>query len=172
MSVVIETPRLSLRELTLDDLDFVAEMWAHPEVMRFYPKLYSRQESKEGIEKQLARYEKDGHGFWLVEEMATGEPVGEVGLLMQKVDGESLPEVGYLIHRPYWRRGYAAEAAAAVRDWGFKVKKAERLISLIRPLNLPSQGVAKKNGMKPWKMMIMAGMDHVVFSMTKGEWDV
>ena len=43
----LETPRLALREMSLDDLDFVAAMLGHPEVMRFYPKVYSRDEARE-----------------------------------------------------------------------------------------------------------------------------
>ncbi len=50
MRFVLETDRLALREMSLDDLDFVATMLADPQVMRFYPKCYSREESAGWIE--------------------------------------------------------------------------------------------------------------------------
>ncbi len=56
------------------------------------------------------------HGLWLVLERDSGQPVGQVGLTLQQVDGVAEPEVGYLIKRACWRRGFASEAAAATRD--------------------------------------------------------
>jgi len=137
MRAILETPRLRLREMSLGDLEFVAAMLSHPEVMRFYPKLYSRQEAEAWIERQLGRYARNGHGLWLAEDRATGEPVGQVGLVMQPLDGAEEPEIGYLIHRPYWRQGLATEAALATRDWSFGTLGLPRVISLIRPENLP-----------------------------------
>ena len=52
---ILETPRLILREMSLADLDFVAAMLADPEVMRYYPKCYSRQEAETWIGRQMNR---------------------------------------------------------------------------------------------------------------------
>jgi RimJ/RimL family protein N-acetyltransferase len=166
---VLETARLALRELSLDDLDFVAGMLAHPEVMRFYPKTYSRDESRLWIERQLQRYAGNGHGLWLVQDRATGEPVGQVGLILQLVEGVEEPEIGYLIHRPFWRRGFATEAALAVRSWAFDTLGLERVISLIRPENTPSQGVARKLGMTPAKRAQFHWLEHIVFAVRREE---
>ena len=164
MRFVLETDRLALRELCLEDLDFVATMLADPEVMRFYPKCYSREESTGWIERQLERYSRDGHGLWLVLERETGQPVAQVGLTVQQVDGRPQPEVGYLVHRPFWRRGFASEAAAATRDHAFGALGLPRVISLIRPENLPSQGVARRVGMEPEGRAMHAGLEHLVFA--------
>jgi RimJ/RimL family protein N-acetyltransferase len=167
MAPILETPRLALREMAIGDLDFVAAMLGHPEVMRFYPKVYSRDEARSWIERQLSRYTRDGHGLWLAEDRATGEPVGQVGLMTQLVHGVDEPEVGYLIHRPFWRRGLASEAALAVRAWAFDVRGYPRVISLIRPENLPSQGVARKLGMTPEARTQFFEMEHIVFSVRR-----
>lgn len=169
MKTILETRRVALREMSLDDLDFVAAMLAHPEVMRYYPQLYSRDEARAWIERQLGRYARYGHGLWLVEDRATGEPVGQVGLVMQLVDGVEEPEIGYLIDRPFWRRGLATEAALGVRTWAFDARGLERVISLIRPENLPSQGVARKLGMEPGKHVQFHDLEHIVFSVRKAD---
>lgn len=150
--------------MTSGDLDFVAAMLSHPEVMRFYPKPYSREEAKWWIGRQLDRYERYGHGLWLAEDRAIGEPRGQVGLMIQEVDGVEEPEIGYLIHHPFWRQGLATEAALATRDWAFGTLGLPRVISLIRPKNLPSQGVAGKLGMKPEKRTMFRDLEHIVFS--------
>ena len=166
MKTILETPRLRLREMSPGDLDFVAAMLSHPEVMRFYPKIYSREEAAAWIERQLGRYARNGHGLWLAEDRATGEPRGQVGLAVQEVDGMEEPEIGWLIHRPWWRQGLATEAALATRDWAFGALGLSRVISLIRPENLPSQGVARKLGMKPGRRTLFHGFVHIVFEVS------
>jgi RimJ/RimL family protein N-acetyltransferase len=161
---ILATGRLRLRELTQADLDFVATMLGDAEVMRFYPKPLSRAEAEAWIARQTARYARDGHGLWLVEERSTGVALGTVGLIAQFVDGANEVEVGYLVHRPYWRRGFAVEAALAVRDYAFSSLGRARVISLIRPANLPSQAVARRLGMAPVSTTIHAGLEHIVFA--------
>lgn len=161
---LIQTPRLRLREIVPDDLDFLAEMLGDAEVMRYYPKVYNREESRGWLDRQLSRYAKDGYGLWLVESNESGEPVGQVGLINQTVEGVVEPEIGYLIHRPFWKQGYATEAASAVRDYALEMLGKTRLISLIRPANVPSQRTALKIGSKPEKLVLFADLDHIVFS--------
>jgi [ribosomal protein S5]-alanine N-acetyltransferase len=164
---VLQTSRLVLREMTWDDLDFVAAMLGDPQVMRHYPKCHSRDESKAWLQKQLERYRGDGHGLWLVVSRITGEPIGQVGLLKQQVDGVDESEIGYLIHHPCWRQGYASEAAAAVRDFAFGRLGKTRVISLIRPVNIPSQRVALRIGLMPVKLTTFHDFEHLVFSMSR-----
>jgi RimJ/RimL family protein N-acetyltransferase len=171
MKTIIESVRLRLGEMTLDDLDFIAEMIAHPEVMRYYPKLYSRAEAEEWINRQIGRYRSHGYGLWLVTDKSTGEAVGQVGLSPQIVDGVEEPEIGYLIHHSHWRRGLASEAAIAVRDYAFGTLEKDHVISLIRPVNEPSQGVARKMGMRPERKTIYADLEHIVFLLTRDEWE-
>ena len=169
---ILETPRLILREMSLDDLDFVTTMLADPEVMRYYPKCYSREEAATWVERQINRYAKHGHGLWLVLEKGTGQPVGQVGLLIQNIGGVEEKEVACLVHRPFWRRGYATEAARACRDHAFEVFCRQRVIALIRPENVPSQGVAQKLGMTQEPCRVQhGGFEHLVFSISRAAWE-
>ena len=165
---ILETSRLILREMSLDDLDFVAEMLAHPEVMRYYPKCYSRDEAETWTQRQMNRYARHGHGLWLALEKATGLPVGQVGLLIQNVAGVEEKEVGYLVHRPFWRRGFATEAALACLNCAFDVFGRQRVIALIRPENTPSLAVARKLGMQPEPDRVEhSGFEHIVFTVSR-----
>jgi [ribosomal protein S5]-alanine N-acetyltransferase len=167
MKLILETPRLLLREMTPDDLDFMAEMLGDTEVMRFYPQTEDRAGAAANIQRQMDRYATSGYGPWLVVNKETGRPVGRVGLIHQVVEGVGETEVGYMIHRPYWRQGLAFEAAAACRDYAFTTLGRDRVISLIRPENLPSQAVARKLGMQPEKEIMHWELRHTVFAMKR-----
>ena len=164
VSFVLETTRLTLRELVPEDLTFMAEMLADAEVMRYYPKRLTRELSTDWIDRQIARYKTDGYGLWLAEERESGKPVGQVGLVRQHTCGADECEVGYLIHQPYWRRGFATEGALACRDYAFKTLRVPRVISLVRLENAASQGVARNLGMEVIGRAPYGGYEHLVFA--------
>jgi len=165
MTFIVQTTRLRLREMTVNDLGFMAAMLAHPRVTQFYPENYSREETGQWIQRQIQRYRDDGHGLWLVVK-ANGEPVGQVGLVKQRVGDTLLPEIGYMIHFPFWRRGYAFEAASGVKSLSQSRFAYSKVVSLIRPKNLASIAVAEKLGMRREGHVLHAGLDHHVYQCT------
>jgi [ribosomal protein S5]-alanine N-acetyltransferase len=169
MSAVLETPRLQLREMVPDDLDFIATMLANAEVTRYYERTFTRADAEAWLERQRGRYTADGHGLWLVRERETGRPVGQVGLAMQEVEGTRRPEIGWLLHRPYWGRGYATEAGIATRDAAFTRWGYPQVISLIRPVNEPSRRVAERLGMQPGGRVCFHGFEHILYVMDAGD---
>lgn len=171
MATILTTPRLTLRELELSDLAFVEAMLSHPEVMHFFPRCLTRAESEDWIRRQRDHYARDGHGYWLALETASGEPVGQAGVVRVEVEGIAQPALGYIVHRPHWRRGYATEAARACRDHQFDTLGRERLITLVRPENLPSLGVARKIGMRIERRTLYARYEHFVLSMSRTDRD-
>jgi RimJ/RimL family protein N-acetyltransferase len=166
MKVVLETERLQLRELEPADLDFVAAMLANPDVNRYYEKQFTREDSEIWLNRQMERYHRYGHGLWLAQKR-TGEPVGQIGLTIQLVEGRNRPEVGWLLHRPHWGHGYATEAGRACRDAAFGRWGYLELISLIRPGNEASQRVALRLGLEPGELVQFHGFPHIVFRVTR-----
>jgi [ribosomal protein S5]-alanine N-acetyltransferase len=164
MTIVVETARLRIREMVPGDLDFVATMLADADVSRYYERRFSRADAQVWLDRQLARYARDGHGLWLLESRQTGEPLGQAGLAIQQVEGERHPEIGWLLHRPWWGHGYATEAGAAARDLAFERWRYRYVISLIRPENARSRAVAERLGMQPGREVTFHGFKHLVYS--------
>jgi len=164
---ILTTDRLRLREMISEDLDFIATMLADPEVMRFYPKTYDREEAAQWLDRQLIRYNENGHGLWLVENRETGQPMGQTGVILQQVEGQPLIEVGYLIHKPFWKQGYAIEAANACKEYAFDQLGADCVHSLIRPANIPSQRVALRNGMKPLRLVSFHNLETLLYGVAR-----
>ena len=148
---MIETERLRLREYTPDDFDALYEILSDPETMQHYPAPFDEKKTRNWIRWNLDNYEKYGFGLWAVELKETGEFIGDCGITIQNIDGEMLPEIGYHIHKKYWRRGFAKEAARAVRDWVFRNTGYDVVYSYMKYTNIGSYSTAVANGMKKVK---------------------
>lgn len=144
---ILETPRLRLREMTEDDLPALGKMLRDEEVMYAYNGAFSEEETWNWLKRQQERYRRDGFGLWAVVLRETGEMIGQCGLTWQPWKEEKVLEVGYLFQKEHWHRGYAAEAARACAGYAFEALGAEKVCSIIRDSNLPSQKVALRNGM-------------------------
>jgi RimJ/RimL family protein N-acetyltransferase len=169
MKIILETARLQLREMEQSDVPFIASLLGDPEVTRFYPQVYGLSDAEAWVGRQIERYRRDGHGLWLVVDRATTQPIGQTGLVNQLIEGNFEPEIGYMIHSKFWRQGLATEAALWVRDHAFGVLGKKHVISLIRPINHPSRGVAAKLGMRPLKLTLHGGLEHLIYEGMRDE---
>lgn len=161
---LIDTDRLSIREMEAErDLDFVAALLAHPEVMRYWPAPLTREEAIAWIDKQLGRYARNGFGYWLVSLKDSGAPIGQAGLMTIEIDDEPEVGLGYIIHVDHWGKGYATEAAAVCLDHGFRTLGLKCIVAPVRSDNAPSIRVAEKIGMSPRKTTSFAGFEHVIY---------
>jgi RimJ/RimL family protein N-acetyltransferase len=147
----LETSRLRLRPLEMTDAEALNDIQSDPVHMRFYPHPFSLEESREWIDRMRERRERDGFSLLAVEDRETGEFLGNVGPILQHVDGVDEVELGWSITPARARQGIATEAALACRDWAFAALPLDHLISLILPDNVPSRGVAEHIGMTVWK---------------------
>ena len=170
----LETSRLRLRELESEDFPALCRILQDAKVMYAYEHAFSDQEVWEWLHRQQQRYQQDGFGLWAVVEKETNQMVGQCGLTWQPIwDGRQVVEVGYLLEQAAWHKGYATEAAQACRDYAFQVLGVWEVYSIIRENNLPSQAVARRNGMvvrgTVLKHYYHMDMPHLVFSVCRGE---
>ena len=144
---VLRTERLELRPLCLEDLEELAAMLGDPVGMAAWPAPLTLEESRAWIERNLARYEADGFGRCAVVWRASGELVGDAGLIRTEVEGTPEVELGWIVRHDLWGRGIATEAGAAWRDHAFGLLGLTRIVSMIDQANTASRRVAEKLGM-------------------------
>lgn len=148
---MMETERLILREYTMADFDALYEILSDPETMAHYPQPFDKDRTRGWIQWNLDNYRRYGFGLWAVVLKDTGEFIGDCGVTMQHISGEMLPEIGYHIHKKYWRRGFGGEAARAVRDWFFLHTDYDCVYSCMKYTNVASYATAQANGMQKAK---------------------
>jgi RimJ/RimL family protein N-acetyltransferase len=148
MTEIIETPRLTLREVRAGDLDDLAGMVGDPDQMRFSPRPKTREESAAWIDRNRSLYREHGYGFWVVESRSTMKFLGYCGIRPLALRGVPETEIGWHVTKECWNQGFATEAAVGVRDAAFARFSQTRLIALVAPSNLASRRVAAKIGMR------------------------
>ena len=146
--MVLETKRLLLREMNPDDYEALYAVLADPDIMQLYPYAFDEKRVRGWIERNMDRYKENGFGLWAVCLKDTGELIGDCGLTLQNIHGEKLPEIGYHIRRDCQRKGYAGEAAMAVRNWAFQNTDYPALYSSCKHTNTPSIRTAESIGMR------------------------
>jgi len=170
MAIVLETERLLLRHLELGDADAIFAVIGDPIAMQYYPHAFTFEDAVRWIERNQQRYETDGYGLYAVILKASGEMIGDCGIARQVVDSQPQLEVGYHLQRSHWGHGYATEAAKACMKLAFDQFGAGKVISLIRPENLPSRRVAERNGMMTDGETIYVGLPHLVYAMKRSDY--
>ena len=127
-------------------------------------------ECRAGLRK-IERYQIFGFGLWAVCLKDTGEMIGDCGLTMQTIGGVIKPEIGYHIRKDMQKKGYAKEAATAVRDWTFENTPFVTIFSYMKHTNLPSARSAMSWGCR--KVDEFEDEENgitVVYAITREEW--
>lgn len=150
MTFCLSTERLQLREWRDEDIAPFSLMNADAEVMRYFPRVMSKQQSEQSVER-FRKHQKDhGFAFWPAVLKNSGEFIGFIGLQNAP---ESVPcapavEIGWRLRKEYWGQGLAPEGARAVLAYGFSALQLPELVSFTAKINEPSQRVMQKIGMK------------------------
>lgn len=147
--IVLETERLVLRRLTLNDAPFIVELLNEPSFLRFIGDRGVRDEA--GARRYLtagplASYERFGFGLYLAFLRETGDPIGMCGLLKR----DTLPDVdiGFAYRPAFWGKGYAREAAAATLEHGRARLGLRRIVAITSPDNDGSRRVLESIGLR------------------------
>lgn len=163
----LETERLLLRPLTRDDLDAMTILLGDAEALAYWGAPLDRDGARAWIERNIARYERDGFGRCAVIWRATGELVGDCGLVRTEVEGAPEVELGWIVRHDHWGRGIATEAGAAWRDYAFELAGLDRIVSMISEVNLASRRVAEKLGMSLERPAEWGGEPMLMYSLRR-----
>jgi RimJ/RimL family protein N-acetyltransferase len=134
--------------MVAEDLDDLLGIFGDPVVMAAFREApLDREQVRRWLERNLEHQREHGYGLFAVCLKAGGSLIGDCGLELIEVSDEQVAELGYDFRSDHWNRGYATEAAAAVREFAFDILRLPRLVSLIQPGNPASEKVARKTGL-------------------------
>ena len=161
--VITQTERLILRQFRDDDSRALEGIFGDAEVMRYGEGVRTSQWVQSWLARWLEEhYRQWGFGMWAVVERGTADVIGYCGL--SRFPGRCATpdeaEIGFRLVRPRWGRGFATEAAAAVRDHAQGALRVPRLIALIDPANVASVRVVLKLGFRYERDAMLPGYDH------------
>jgi len=162
--VHIDTERLYLRPMTTRDVDDLVALHSDPEVSR-YMRPFDRDEAIERLRRDDADWREYGHGLLAVLANDGGGFLGRVALKYWPQFDEA--EVGWVLRREAWGRGYATEAARACAAWGFAAFDYPYLTAMIRSENARSIRVAERLGMTPLREDVLFGVPVVVHAVSR-----
>jgi RimJ/RimL family protein N-acetyltransferase len=159
----LETERLTLRWLTLDDAALLLDVWNDPAFIRHVGDrgirtLEAAQDAMRAGVLQL--YETYDYGPFRLGLRTDDTAIGICGLFRR--DGLDEPDLGYSTLPDYCGRGFAFEAAQTVIDYAGSGLGLERLIAIISPDNAASIGLIRKLGFEFERMHTLPGADKEV----------
>ncbi|MGI5839375.1 MAG: GNAT family N-acetyltransferase [bacterium] len=145
----IETPHLRLRDWEASDLAPFRQLNADAQVMRYFPKTLTHEETDSfaaAIRQEFAAY---GSGLYAVETKADREFIGFIGFHRATFAADFTPcvEIGWRLKRATWGQGYATEGAKACLDYGFNNLGISEVYSFTAKINKPSERVMQKIGL-------------------------
>lgn len=143
----LETERMILEEIGMEDFHDIHKILSDIEIMYAWEKTFTEEETREWIEKNLMRYERDGYSYLIAREKRSGRCIGLMGPLKEEVEGKTYDGIAYIVDKRYWGRGYVLEGGMAAMEYLFQVKGADEVVAVIKEDNLNSQRVAERLGM-------------------------
>lgn len=176
----LETDRLCLRQWRKTDLKPFAKMNSNKDVMEYFPKLLSREESDALALKCRSLIDEKGWGFWAVSLKGSDTFIGFVGLNQpqQNLPFSPCVEIGWRLSKEFWGYGYATEAANACLKFAFEELKLDEVVSFTAKINERSQRVMKRLKMKntrknfyhPALKVTDPLAEHVLYKVTRKAW--
>lgn len=144
-----ESERLGFRRWKDEDKPAFAKMNCNKEVMRYFPKALTRDESDSFINKINKQFIEYGYGLWAVEIKSSKTFIGFIGFYTAAFEAYFTPciEIGWRLDNEFWNRGYATEGAKACLEYGFNQLGMQEIYSFTAQINKPSINVMKKIGM-------------------------
>jgi ribosomal-protein-alanine N-acetyltransferase len=173
---VLESERLTLRGLRVDDAGDLFEVYSDPEVMRYWSSLPhpDRRRTRESIESIIAEVERGETLQWAIERRADGRVLGAITLMLEQRQPRA--ELGYILGREHWGQRYAGEAQRRAIDYAFDELGLHRLEADTHPENTASSRSLERLGFRRegllrerWQVG-EAFSDSVVWGLLASDW--
>jgi RimJ/RimL family protein N-acetyltransferase len=145
---VASTDRLIIREMTLEDLEELYELYRNPAITKYLEPLYEDYEEEVEFTRAYIKnmYGFYGYGLWALIHKNTGKLIGRAGLNNRELDGEIQIELGYMIGVPYQRQGYAYEACSEILKFAVDKLECYRVNCFVDKENKASLSLIRKMG--------------------------
>ncbi|VEP15725.1 putative acetyltransferase [Hyella patelloides LEGE 07179] len=168
--IIAETSRLILRHFTPNDVDALIPILGEPEVMRYsIDGVKTRFQITHFLDRVLDYYWQYNFSLYAVIEKDTKQLIGFCGLLPWKFEAKIEIEIAYRLATAYWGKGFATEAATAVRDHAWQKLGIKNLFCIIAPENRRSIRVAQKLGMIYQKDAVVYGLKVKIYRVSHYE---
>jgi RimJ/RimL family protein N-acetyltransferase len=143
-----DTPRLTLRRFTPDDLEWLVTLYADEDVTRYLGGTRTRVEVEEMLARRIIEYydRHPGFGIWMTLDRRTSEPLGFH--LLNHIQGETIIQVGFALRREAWGRGVASEMAESLLRYAFTTLGLPHMVGMANRGNVVSQHVLEKIGLR------------------------
>lgn len=165
---ILETDRTVVREITVDDLPAMYQLYDDDEIRKFLEPLYIYEEEKAFTEKYIDEvYGMYGYGLWVVFDKDSGELIGRAGIGIRSINGEDENELGYIIKKEYRKKGICMEVCNAIIQYAWEELEFDRLHIVTEPTNIPSVKVAEKLGFKPEYLSQMDEKEYCIYKRTR-----
>jgi RimJ/RimL family protein N-acetyltransferase len=164
----LRTERLLLRQWRPEDVEPLAEIYSHPDVIAQLGH-YDPAETAAKIDRFVRQWQEEGFSHWAAEDPLTGRLIGRVGLMRHHdwPPAEDPVEVGWTLHRDCWGRGLATEGGrAAIHCWRDFLADPE-LISITKPTNVRSRAVMDRLGLTLRGTTFWHGYDQVWYALDR-----
>lgn len=160
---ILETERCIIREITMEDVDALYEIYKEPSITEFMEDLYPTREQETAYTRDYIKnvYGFYGYGMWIVEKKDTGEVIGRAGV--EQHEEEECVEMGFVIAHPFQRQSYAYEVCEAILRYAKKELKLNRICCLVKEGNKASLGLCKKLGFEHIGQQISKGEEYELF---------
>lgn len=167
MKVILETPRLLMREFTEADAAYFHALNEEPEAIRYTgDQPFDSVEAARQFLLAYDQYQKYGYGRWAVVLKSSGDWLGWCGLKYLPETDET--DIGFRFFKRYWHQGYATEAARACLRLGFNELGLSLIVGRAMHANRASRRVLEKLGMKYDKTIVMDGQPGSYYRMQAG----
>lgn len=158
---LFEADNLGFRPFEEGDLNYLLMLDADPETMSFFPGgVRARHEIKDNIKKYITAYNEKGYSIFLVFDTSSQEFIGRAGF-GDIENGET--EVGYLVLKKYWGKGYATKILKVLLAWANNNIKKDKIIAFTPIAHAASERVMQKAGMVFSRKGIMKGVECVIY---------